>query len=1307
MSIKSDTYRYLLHISDIHIRLHERHDEYRSVFSNLYQGLRNFTNAIIVLTGDLFHNKDKLTPDSILLAQEFLSTLSKIHPVVLIAGNHDCVLHSDAKIDTISALLKYMDCEDIHYFPYTTTYTMKNIMFCVNSRLDNKFLAHDKIDSMGCKKVALYHGIVGSVNQGKVVLSGVNPSKFDGCDAVLLGDIHQHMFINDKKTMGYASSLISQNHGESHEHGFLIWDVYDDIISGRFRCVMNDYAFVTIEIHDHKKIPLKNPNHFCLFVDEEIPKLNLPKYAKIRVVIHTDHNTIPLMTKLRSSHPECTFITTMNLRRQTVPSAENTWLLNVKNFDMESLCSKYIQLNNLSDSILYDPQFQSIVKSLKLKQLETNIEKSWDICSLKFENLMTYNSMQCMTFDDQKNVVFGLIAPNSSGKSSIIDIISYMLYGKFARDASTDASRHILHNGSNEGYGEIILKCATELYCIIKNFKKKKDNTTKVTLGFYQLYSDEQSKSSITIDFQGRLLNGVNIGAENKTRTDQKIVQLVGTHMNFLATSTHLPNPNSPMFLDMPSTKRKAYILELLDMNISDELHTKNHNELLFLKKQTASLSAEIEQIPIDDVLSEIAKLESDKFKFEQKQIDMMLKIDECQQRQAVSIKNHTVCVENSQIQSLFSDCHSEKVELQQQIDQLLNTQNEIWHQISECKVIIGRTDDITNKKLVLENKIERKLHKYKKSLDHLVNTLPSCFEITEFEKQIQNEFAVNMVRISDIEEELAKLKQQHTKVNLEQLYETKGQKLSELGILSERLKQVPRCLNVRCEQIPELIQQRLNFISQSNEIERRIQEQEQNKTTSGDILQKHISIGVDIQTKISFELNVISSTSGTLRELAHLVFNSECECCMKNPTYLLSKDMQSKIDTATINKNDFDQLLVKNQNKIENQTVHDAQIKENLSCLLNKKLIIHTAITNLNSDIQSSENEQIIKHIENEKLKLKFEIDEINEKCSCNSSMQKKIQMMEDTVQKYQIFLRICDYETNNKQRMGQLTEIQILTEKIRQLETYRHKEFEDLSTTQSKYTSLQAQLDIITTSLDNLHTSRRHLESKLGTLDHRVDQVHDISDSAKGVDDSTAQLQVLHTEHTSLVTQLSNTEQKLAKFIVIKNQHDQLTFKYNTEVSKKIKAEEFDKILGKNGICLYLLQQVLPMIEEQTNKLICKYTQKSISMCISNDSILVDLVDKKTTSGVSVFGGMETFLIELSIKLSLSNIIKVPRSSFIFIDEAFSVFDQHNIGKIEEIIDMIKEHFTTGLLVTHDSRICDLLSNHIYIENGDLIIS
>ena len=91
------TYKYIIHLADIHIRTgtetYSRYNEYLTVFENLKNSLLfnkiNQDNAIILVAGDIFHNKNKVENFGLNLFKQLITILTTIATTVIIPGNHD------------------------------------------------------------------------------------------------------------------------------------------------------------------------------------------------------------------------------------------------------------------------------------------------------------------------------------------------------------------------------------------------------------------------------------------------------------------------------------------------------------------------------------------------------------------------------------------------------------------------------------------------------------------------------------------------------------------------------------------------------------------------------------------------------------------------------------------------------------------------------------------------------------------------------------------------------------------------------------------------------------------------------------------------------------------------------------------------------------------------------------------------------------------------------------------------------------------------------------------------------------------
>jgi DNA repair exonuclease SbcCD nuclease subunit len=92
---------HIFHLSDLHIRNgdnnYSRYEEYSQVFketivsinSNILELKLSFDDFIIVITGDIFHNKNVIGNYGLFIYREFVQALSNIGRLYIISGNHD------------------------------------------------------------------------------------------------------------------------------------------------------------------------------------------------------------------------------------------------------------------------------------------------------------------------------------------------------------------------------------------------------------------------------------------------------------------------------------------------------------------------------------------------------------------------------------------------------------------------------------------------------------------------------------------------------------------------------------------------------------------------------------------------------------------------------------------------------------------------------------------------------------------------------------------------------------------------------------------------------------------------------------------------------------------------------------------------------------------------------------------------------------------------------------------------------------------------------------------------------------------
>jgi DNA repair exonuclease SbcCD ATPase subunit len=283
----------IIHISDIHIRSGDskksRYDEYISVFNNLTESISHQPSilnksAVIVITGDIFHDKNRIGPSGIKVATYLLQKLSTLATVIVIRGNHDYRQDHPTEHDMISALISYnipnviyFDTTDIHKFQnisFGLTAIQETLLYGSTSGISNNLPPFPVPSDKNLYKVALFHGTINGCtlqNGSKTTRDGYPIDWFQGYDAILLGDIHlqqinrasiidnapctlphtsicQTYSYQDQIPWGYSGSLIQQDFGETIKgHGYVLWNLQDKLIYVFH--IKNNYGMIKIHFN--------------------------------------------------------------------------------------------------------------------------------------------------------------------------------------------------------------------------------------------------------------------------------------------------------------------------------------------------------------------------------------------------------------------------------------------------------------------------------------------------------------------------------------------------------------------------------------------------------------------------------------------------------------------------------------------------------------------------------------------------------------------------------------------------------------------------------------------------------------------------------------------------------------------------------------------------------------------------------------------------------------------------------------------------------------------------------------------------
>jgi len=677
LNVSFDKLKYIHHISDIQIRNLKRHQEYEEVFERTYEEIKkNKDNAVVYIGGDIAHSKTDMSPELVHQLSNLFKNLADICPTIIIAGNHDCNLNNLNRMDVLTPIVNNLNHKDLHYLKDSGVYKCADVSFVVWDcwTKEEDFILSDDVD--GDTKVVLFHGTVdrAETDLGFFLPSDVHIDKFKGYDLGLLGDIHKKQFLNKEKTIAYCGSLVQQNHGEGLSHGYLLWDVPKR--KSKYIEIPNDYGYITLDIDSG-----------------ELPQIDkMPKKARVRI---RASNTKPSELKkcLAILHKkygikEMVVTRTDALYKRDRVRNKTISVGDVSNSDVQfNLIREYLEANHhVTDDVLL--KIKNINESLNQQIPEEEVYRNvnWKLKHFEFENMFSYGDSNKVDFTKLNGIV-GIFAPNASGKSSLLDALSFCLF-----DTCTRAFRaeNVLNNKKNSFSCKLNFEVDGREYYIEKKAKKQRKGNVKVDIDFY------------TIDDLGEK---VSMNGDQRRTTQANIRKVIGTYEDFILTALSSQTKNS-VFIDKTQKEKKTLLAQFMGLEIFDKLWQSASDEI----KDVAAVLKNFKQNDWERELSEI-KEQKEVFEEKHKKLteaqNVINKATNAQQEKIKDLNRKLKSIDKSV--SNIDDLEDEKETIKKSLDSLLEQREQLS---MKSKNIISTQSVVGDKLIYHENNKTEDLYK-------------------------------------------------------------------------------------------------------------------------------------------------------------------------------------------------------------------------------------------------------------------------------------------------------------------------------------------------------------------------------------------------------------------------------------------------------------------------------------------------------------------------------------------------------------------------------------------------------------------
>ena len=1352
----------IIHIADIHIRLTSYHNEYNNVFSIFYDELREYKklnpNTLICICGDLLHSKNELTPDSILVTWDFLKNLSDIFTVIIITGNHDMLETNDDKVDSISAILKDRPIDNIHYLTKSGVYEYNNIIFGLSSIIDKYTVHIDKLneiidtnsdiydiyDDNVIKKIGLYHGAVGTIitDVGVRLKGDRSLEDFGKYDYILLGDIHKFQYLDEAKTVAYSSSLISQNFTETDKyHGYLEWDIINH--SSNYHILENENRYNKIDllkILDEQSQSVSSCEN-NIDIEKMTNELIEMQNGFLRIDYEESYinkiNKHVILEHIKTVYPKLTvswYIKKTTNKLIISPEMKTNDIINMNSQYMDDLMISYMKnkYSGLSDELINKvlEYFKDILSKATTDDSGGSIEYvkgDWKILWLSFDNMYGYGPNNVIDFTKYPiNEIIGIFGDNAVGKSSLIDIISYMLFTRSARDEDSRNPKDIININATKSQGVIIIESCNKLYyikrvCYIN--KTKMHTNIKQNLELYEMTDvDVNSDKKKIIKIFNKEYYLRSLTEENRIITDRILQSVIGTYENFISTSVLLQG-NNKTFRSKTNVQKKDFLCEILKIDHFKKVEGVITDKYKELKNKVAiynKLSDTISDKTIDELVNENNLLDNR----EKTLNDVVNKLEE-----ELNVYQNEVNDKVKQIINIKNMKNIDEVELEikKKIDN-----------INKYRKKINNIDDSIGKLLIDEDSIN--------SINIEYNNILS--ELKEEENSISKE--INDILNSKCSYQLTKIDSSLTLINQEKLLESKEIELSKLMDLCPMRASCKLVSNISIDEYKKMIL-KLKLINKKEniELENKIHinnvklERDNITNTINDLtIKKQLIKFIDVKGKnksiLDKELNTINKYFGNI-DIEKVIskipkIKQDYDNLIKSnidSLYTMINELDDKnvlerkdeiIDTLNIVFNKPTEKKHKLVDKYETVIELDKNLKNRDDILVQLKNIEMNEIAKKEQDELNNEinkNKDKIKTLKDnmdeynelqEELKLELTYNKEINRLMCIENNKRKI---EDEINKCKSNIEIII----NNDKINQ--ELKKLDDKVKELEktktnVYNNTEYKKLY----EQTQKIIKDNILNTSYnkDKNDIDKLILNEEIELTDLRkeikeIDDMKDIQEKNKQVEIEITKIREtikdvsyrLKFSTTELIDVLNIKDRNTDTINKLEKQNKELN-----NLKKELEIYEMlYKISGRDGIQLYLLKTYLGTISDRVNGILEEYIDKKIELRLDDEKIELRVLSGEDS--IHTLSGMESLMLDLIMKIIIGQVSIIPKSNLIFIDESISVLDKNRLASINELFMLLRQYYNNVYLITHMKQIKNHISHTLEItkENKRSFIS
>ena len=281
----------------------------------------------------------------------------------------------------------------------------------------------------------------------------------------------------------------------------------------------------------------------------------------------------------------------------------------------------------------------------------------WIPKKFEFSNMFSYGEGNKIEFDRAKGII-GLFAPNTQGKSSLFDSLSFCIFDKCSRAFK---ATHIMNNQKDTFSCKFNFEIDGIDYFIEREAHTTKTEKVKVNVNFW------------------RVVDGINesLNGDERRNTNDVIKKYLGTYEDFVMTSLSLQG-NNALFIDKSQSERKDILAQYIGVNVFDKLFdvvNEDNKEAAILLKNFKKDDFSLRLAELDEIVNTNGKVFNElvekKDEFEQDKTEAERKLSNLESQIQQTTLSIDLDVETKRLESFTSSLETDNGKLVKMGEQL------------------------------------------------------------------------------------------------------------------------------------------------------------------------------------------------------------------------------------------------------------------------------------------------------------------------------------------------------------------------------------------------------------------------------------------------------------------------------------------------------------------------------------------------------------------------------------------------------------------------------------------------------------